>query len=113
MDHNPQEQISEPNQKLRTDQLLVALSALLGGIVPGQRLFRPDQMRRILGGISRGSYTSLINSGRLKYCYLMEGKVRVHTQKMLDDYLALLDSESVSNGGLRLASPRRSRRLRS
>jgi hypothetical protein len=65
-------------------------------IAPGQRVFTPDQMRVLLGGIGKSAYYELRKSGRLRFTRLERGGKAVHTIKQYEDFVNLLDTEEVN-----------------
>jgi hypothetical protein len=72
-------------------------------IVPGQKVFGPEQMRLLLGGISRASYFRLRKSGLLRFSRIDRGRQAVHTIEQYEAYLAYLNGEGAVGGKSEIA----------
>ena len=67
-------------------------------IVPGQRVFTPDQFRLLLGGISKELYYKLRRGGLIKFSRLERGSQAVHTLEQYEEYLEYLNHKGEVNG---------------
>jgi hypothetical protein len=70
-----------------------ASKADVPSIVPGQEVFSPEQMRLLLGGISRASYFRIRKSGLLQFSRVEKGRQVVHTIDQYRAYIAYLNSK--------------------
>jgi hypothetical protein len=86
--------------------------AAVAPIVPGQRVFNPDQMRLLLGGISRSAYYEARDAGLLKFSRTDRGRVPVHTLEQYEEYINYLNTEGEVNGNTTGRKRNRVRRRR-
>lgn len=64
-------------------------------VVSSQRLFRPKQMKEMLG-IGNSTYYRITRLGLLRFSRLTPGGPRVHTEKQYNDYLEYLNANEVT-----------------